>query len=86
LFSSICSESKESNACNDDRQSGEYGKQPLHPPLGLNLYVIQGVASDVPLGHIFRGVLPFLAADLVHLLLLVLFPAIALALPAMMAP
>jgi TRAP-type C4-dicarboxylate transport system permease large subunit len=58
----------------------------VHPPLGLNLYVIQGVASDVPLGRIFRGVLPFLAADLLHLLLLVLFPAIALALPAMMGP
>ena len=58
----------------------------VHPPLGLNLYVIQGVASDVPLGRIFRGVLPFLAADLLHLLLLVLFPAIVLALPAMMAP
>ncbi len=58
----------------------------VHPPLGLNLYVIQGVAADVPLGRIFRGVLPFLAADLLHLLLLVLFPAIALALPAMMAP
>ena len=57
----------------------------VHPPLGLNLYVIQGVANDVPLGRIFRGVLPFLAADLLHLLMLVLFPAIALALPAVMA-
>ena len=58
----------------------------VHPPLGLNLYVIQGVASDVPLGRIFRGVLPFLAADLLHLLMLVLFPAIALALPALLGP
>ena len=53
----------------------------VHPPLGLNLYVIQGVAKDVPLGQIFRGVLPFLAADLLHLLLIILFPSIALALP-----
>jgi tripartite ATP-independent transporter DctM subunit len=52
----------------------------VHPPLGMNLYVIQGVAKDVPLGRIFRGVLPFLAADLVHLLLLILFPAMALGL------
>jgi C4-dicarboxylate transporter, DctM subunit len=57
----------------------------VHPPLGLNLYVIQGVAEDVPLGRIFRGVLPFLAADLLHLLLLVLFPAIVLALPSVMS-
>lgn len=57
----------------------------VHPPLGLNLYVIQGVAHDVPLGRIFRGVLPFLAADLLHLLMLVLFPAIVLTLPSVMA-
>lgn len=53
----------------------------VHPPLGMNLYVIQGVAKDVPLGRIFRGVLPFLASDLIHLLLLILFPAMALWLP-----
>jgi tripartite ATP-independent transporter DctM subunit len=53
----------------------------VHPPLGMNLYVIQGIAPDVPLGRIFKGVLPFLAADLVHLVLLVLFPVIALGLP-----
>jgi tripartite ATP-independent transporter DctM subunit len=53
----------------------------VHPPIGMNLYVIQGVAPDVPIGRVFRGVLPFLAADLVHLVLLVLFPVIALGLP-----
>lgn len=53
----------------------------VHPPIGMNLYVIQGVARDVPLGRIFKGVLPFLAADLVHLTLLVVFPVIALGLP-----
>jgi TRAP-type C4-dicarboxylate transport system permease large subunit len=47
----------------------------------MNLYVIQGVAKDVPLARIFKGVLPFLAADLVHLTLLVVFPVIALGLP-----
>lgn len=52
------------------------------PPIGMNLYVIQGVAPEVPLGRIFKGSLPFLTADLVHLVLLVLFPAIALGLPA----
>ena len=53
----------------------------VHPPLGFNLYVIQGIAGDIPLGKIFRGVVPFLAADLLHLLLLILFPVLALALP-----
>lgn len=55
----------------------------VHPPLGMNLYVIQGVAKDVPLNRIFRGVLPFLASDLIHLLLLILFPAMALWLPSL---
>lgn len=53
----------------------------VHPPIGMNLYVIQGVAKDVPLSRIFKGVLPFLAADLVHLTLIVIFPVIALGLP-----
>jgi tripartite ATP-independent transporter DctM subunit len=53
----------------------------VHPPIGMNLYVIQGVAPEVSLGRIFKGVLPFLAADLVHLSLLVIFPVIALGLP-----
>ena len=53
----------------------------VHPPLGMNLYVIQGVAKDVPLGRIFKGVLPFLGSDLIHLLLIILFPAMALWLP-----
>lgn len=53
----------------------------VHPPIGMNLYVIQGVAKDVPLGRIFKGVLPFLASDLLHLLLLILFPVIVLGLP-----
>jgi tripartite ATP-independent transporter DctM subunit len=53
----------------------------VHPPLGMNLYVIQGVARDVPIARIFKGVAPFLASDILHLLLLILFPALALWLP-----
>lgn len=56
----------------------------IHPPIGMNLYVIQQIAGDVSLGRIFKGVLPFLMADFVHLLLLILLPALALALPKMM--
>jgi C4-dicarboxylate transporter, DctM subunit len=57
----------------------------IHPPIGLNLYVIQGIARDVSLGRIFRGVLPFLLSDLLHLGLLILFPVMVLWLPDRMA-
>jgi tripartite ATP-independent transporter DctM subunit len=53
----------------------------IHPPIGLNLYVIHGIAKDVSLGRIFKGVLPFLAADLFHLMTLIVFPATVLWLP-----
>ena len=56
----------------------------IHPPIGLNLYVIQQIAKDVSLGRIFKGVLPFLVADFAHLLLLILLPTLALGLPKMM--
>jgi len=58
----------------------------VHPPMGMNLYVIQGVAPDVPLSRVFKGVLPFLMADLVHLVLLVVFPVIAMGLLRWMGP
>lgn len=52
----------------------------ITPPVGLNLFVIKGVA-DVPMGDVFRGVIPFIAADIVHVILLIAFPSIALFLP-----
>ena len=58
----------------------------VHPPIGMNLYVIRGVAPDVPIARIFKGVLPFLAADLVHLVLLILFPVLVLGLPQWLSP
>ena len=56
----------------------------LTPPLGINLYVMQGVAKDISISSIFRGVLPFLAGDAVHLVLIILFPAMVLWLPQML--
>jgi len=56
----------------------------VHPPLGMNLYVIQGVAKDVSIGRIFKGVVPFLASDFVHLFLLILIPGMALWLPSVL--
>jgi C4-dicarboxylate transporter, DctM subunit len=53
----------------------------IHPPLGLNVYVIHANARDIPLSKIFIGIVPFLLSDFVHLALLILFPAVALWLP-----
>jgi C4-dicarboxylate transporter, DctM subunit len=53
----------------------------VHPPLGLNVYVIHSMAKDIPLTKIFRGIIPFLAVDFLHLALLIAFPIIALWLP-----
>lgn len=53
----------------------------VHPPIGMNLFVIHGIARDVPIGRIFKGVLPFLASDFVHLLLLIFIPGMVLGLP-----
>jgi C4-dicarboxylate transporter DctM subunit len=50
----------------------------LVPPMGLNVYVVNGMARGVPLGETFRGVLPFLVSDFVRIGLLLAFPGIAL--------
>jgi tripartite ATP-independent transporter DctM subunit len=51
------------------------------PPVGMNVFVINSIARDIPLGRIYRGTMPFIAADLVRLVLLCAFPGIALWLP-----
>ena len=56
----------------------------ITPPVGLNVYVLRGVLNDVKLGTIFRGVTPFVIADLVRLALLVALPGLALLLPSLM--
>lgn len=53
----------------------------ISPPVGINVFIVKSVAPDVPLGRIFRGVLPFWAAMLVTLAVLVAFPQISLLLP-----
>lgn len=52
----------------------------ITPPIGLNVFVMHGMADDLPLKTIFRGIVPFLLADFVRVTLLVIFPIIALAL------
>ena len=56
----------------------------ITPPVGVNVYVVYGVAKDVPLEVIFRGVLPMLMALLFFNLILLFFPQIALFLPSLM--
>lgn len=50
----------------------------ITPPVGMNVFIIQGVAKDIPLATIFRGVMPFLAWDILRIVLLVVFPSISL--------
>jgi len=53
----------------------------VSPPVGLNVFVIAGMARDVPMPKIFRGIMPFLAAMIVLLVLLTIWPDLALILP-----
>jgi C4-dicarboxylate transporter, DctM subunit len=57
----------------------------VHPPIGMNVYVIAGLDKDIPLTTIFRGIVPFLITDLLHLALLIAVPGISLFLPAWLA-
>jgi len=51
------------------------------PPVGMNVFVINSIARDIPLGSIYRGTFPFIAVDIVRLVILCAFPAISLWLP-----
>ena len=56
----------------------------IHPPVGMNVFVIKSVVPDVSFATIFKGVLPFILTDLVRLGILIALPAIALWLPTRM--
>jgi len=56
----------------------------IHPPVGMNVFVIKSVVKDVSFTTIFKGVLPFVATDIVRLVILIAFPVIALWLPSRM--
>lgn len=56
----------------------------ITPPMGINVFALAGVADSVPLGTVFKGILPFLAADIVRIILIFFFPALALWLPSLM--
>jgi C4-dicarboxylate transporter DctM subunit len=50
----------------------------LAPPVGLNVYVVNGLAKDVPISESYKGVMPFLISDTLRTILLLLFPGISL--------
>ncbi|MEJ7931338.1 TRAP transporter large permease [Ramlibacter sp. AN1015] len=54
------------------------------PPIGINVFVINSIARDITLGGIYRGTFPFLAADVVRLVIVCAFPALSLWLPGLL--
>ena len=56
----------------------------IHPPVGMNVFVIKSVVPEVSFTTIFKGVIPFVITDLLRLVILIAFPIIALWLPSRM--
>ena len=57
---------------------------PITPPIGMNLFVIAGVAKDLKTRDVIRGVIPFIVCDIVRVALLVSFPILVTWLPSTM--
>jgi tripartite ATP-independent transporter DctM subunit len=53
----------------------------ISPPVGINVFVVKGLVPEVPMGQIFTGILPFWAAMAICIIILVIFPEIALVIP-----
>ena len=56
----------------------------IHPPVGMNVFVIKSVIKDVSMSTIFLGVLPFVVTDLLRLVILIAVPKLATWLPSAM--
>ena len=56
----------------------------IHPPVGMNIFVIKSVIEDVKISTIFYGVMPFIITDLLRLVILIVFPILATWLPSRM--
>ena len=50
----------------------------ITPPVGMNLFIINSMAKDIPIQRTYQGVLPFLVSDIVRVVILISFPAISL--------
>ena len=53
----------------------------IHPPMGIIVFLLHAIAPKIPMSTIYRGVVPFLIADFVVLIILILLPGIVLWLP-----
>jgi len=53
----------------------------ISPPVGMNVFVVKGVARDIPMKEIYIGILPFWGAMIIALLIFIIFPQICLYLP-----
>lgn len=53
----------------------------ITPPIGMNVFVIRTILPEIPIGTLYKGVLPFVVADIVRIALIIAFPAIVLFLP-----
>jgi TRAP-type C4-dicarboxylate transport system permease large subunit len=56
----------------------------ITPPVGMNVYIIKGIAKDVALETIFKGIWPFLVCIIICIIILLIFPSIATFLPSLM--
>ena len=56
----------------------------ITPPYGINVFVIKGIAKNVSTATLYKGILPFVIADILHIALLIYIPQIALFLPNLM--
>ena len=56
----------------------------IHPPVGMNVFVIKSVVRDVKISTVFLGVMPFVVTDLVRLAILIAFPILSIWLPSHM--
>ena len=56
----------------------------ITPPIGMNVFVIAGVAKDIPVGQIFKGIVPFVIVEVIFLVILTIVPEIATWLPTTM--
>jgi C4-dicarboxylate transporter DctM subunit len=55
----------------------------ITPPVGMNVYVLSGIVKDIPLTTMFKGALPFVGADIIHVAMLIAFPILVLWLPSL---
>lgn len=58
----------------------------IHPPVGLNLYILKSMNPDIPISRIFIGISPYYVADVIRISLVITFPALALFLPRLLNP